>query len=232
MSDTTKHFGKLSKENLSDQVIQHIKDLIASGTLKPGDKLARERELAAAMSISRLPLREALKSLQTLNVIELKPGKGYFVKGLNTSNMLGAIESASPDNLEALTDLKEVRMIFELNAVELACSRITQEDITNMINANSEMKRTLHSSEEQIMVASMDFHKAIIDACKNHLFSAIFACLKDVQYAGRRKSLEIKLRYENAVQEHDQIINAIKDRDAILAKKLMKEHLETSYHTK
>jgi len=231
MPDTSKHFGKLSKDSLSDQLIQRIKDMIASGTLKSGDKLPSERELADAMNISRLPLREALKSLQILNVIELKPGKGYFVKGLDTSNMLGAFESASADNLKALTDLKEVRMIFELNAVELACSRRTEKDILKMKNANNEMKQSLHYSEEKIMAASINFHKAILESCDNQLFSAIFACFKDVQYAGRRKSLEIKLRYENATQEHDRIITAITDRDAILAKQLLKDHLETSYHT-
>lgn len=223
-------FPKLNRANLSDQVMEKIRGMVASGELKQGDKLPSERELSIMFQISRLPLREALKSLQTLNVLETRVGGGYYIRGLEASNLLSFIERTTEQHFETLESWKEARITIEVAAVELACDRRTTEDIRLMRNANECMMRALaKNEEEEVLYDSMAFHNALMEASKNHFYKTILDCFKEVQYQGRRKSWEIAQRYHEAFKEHNAIIEAIVERNPDLAKQLMKRHLTTSY---
>lgn len=230
MSVKQSKFEKLSKANLSDQVMEKIRSMIVAGELKQGDKLPSERELSVMFQISRLPLREALKSLQTLNVVETRIGGGYFIKGLGASNLISFIERTTERHHETLESWKEARITIEVAAVDLACVRRTDEDIDLMRDANDRMMQALEKNEEEeVLFDSMEFHNAVMEASKNHFYKTIMDCFKEVQYQGRRKSWEITERYHQAFREHNDIMEAIVERNAAKAKRLMKLHLETSY---
>jgi|GEM_PF-1420898 Transcriptional regulators len=229
MAKTPEKFKKLNKENLSDQIIYHIKEMIEQEVLKPGEVLPSERELAIKLGVSRLPLREALKTLQFINVLEGKPGKGYIVKGLTVANLLDILDEACESGQPLLNDLKEMRITVEVRAVELACVKRTEKDLEKMLTAIKDMENELNHSDARLIKSSIDFHNSVLKASHNKFFVAILATFSDAVHAGRRRSLTIKDRYKLAIDEHKNIYLAIKARDAQNAVRLMRSHLETGY---
>jgi GntR family transcriptional repressor for pyruvate dehydrogenase complex len=229
MPDLTENFKKLNKENLSDQIISQIKELIAQGIFKPGDMLPSERELAIKLGVSRLPLREALKTLQFISVIEAKPGSGYMIKDLKVANLLEVLDEACEPGQDILNDLKEMRITIEVKAVELACCRKTERDLEKMREAIEEMEIAIEDEPERVIEGSIKFHNAVLKASHNKLFVAILAYFSDVLNEGRKRSLKIKNRYKIAIEEHKRIYQAIEAGDVDTATNLMKIHLETSY---
>ncbi len=123
-------FVKVEKTSISDNIIEQIQTMIESGILNPGDKLPSERELSEKLGVSRVPIREALKILQFINVIEVQQGNNYTIKGMGRARLLDLFEEVSNkgyDNI--LEDLKEIRITIETKAVKLACERRTEEDL-------------------------------------------------------------------------------------------------------
>lgn len=229
MPDSPKEFKKVSKENLSDQIIWQIKEMIENKIFKPGDMLPSERELASKLGVSRLPLREALKTLQFINVIDSRPGSGYIVKDLKIANLLDIMEEAAESGQPILHDLKEMRITIEVKAAELACEKRTEKDLKRMAEAIEEMEQEFLSYDEKLVEASINFHNAVLKASHNKLFVVILDSFSDVIHADRRRALTIKDRYRTAIDEHRNIYNAIKNRDSEAATRLMKFHLEKGY---
>lgn len=225
----SEEFKKVSKENLSDQIIFQIKELIAKGVFKPGDALPPEKELTQKLGVSRFPLREALKTLHFINVFEAKSGGGYVVKGLEVANLLDILDEACESQQNILNDLKETRVTIEVKAVELACAKKTEKDLQRMREAIAEMENEINRDTEKLIAGSIKFHNAILKASHNKIFVAIMAYFSDVVNEGRKKTLELRGRYKIAIEEHKQIYLAIEAGDVDTATQLMKNHLETSY---
>ncbi|MDX9872589.1 MAG: FadR/GntR family transcriptional regulator [Clostridia bacterium] len=229
MSDQLDGFKKLNKENLSDQIIKQIKEMIENGILKPEDRLPSERELALKLGVSRLPLREALKTLQFINVLEVRQGEGYVVKGLDRIKLLDILEEACEPAQDTLNDLMEIRATLEMKAVELACSRRTEKDLARMLAAIEDMERNIDSEDQEIN-ASIEFHNAVMKASHNKLFVAIMACFSDILIEGRMQTWRVKDRYKRAIEEHRIIYDAIKKRDVKAAVECMEKHVTTDLY--
>lgn len=224
-------FEKIDRKNLPDQIIRQIRAMIEKGLLKPNDRLPSERELAEMLGVSRLPLREALKSLQSTNVLDVRPGEGYFVRGIETVRLLEFFEGKLNHEKDMLNDLKEARIIIELGAIDLACERRTEADIKRMRNSNEKMKKAVNEDSEDVIKYSMEFHNHIFEASRNGFLISIMACMNNALYEGRFKSLKtINKRYLLAYEEHNEMLEAIAVRDAERAKSLMRHHLQSSYH--
>lgn len=231
MGEHYESFKRINKESLSDQIIQQIKEMIEKGILKPEDRLPSERDLALKLGVSRLPLREALKTLQFINVLEVRPGEGYVVKGLDTIKLLDILDEACEPAQDTLNDLKEIRITLEMKAVELACTRRTEKDLARLLSAIEDMEKNIDSEDKEIS-ASIDFHNAIMKASHNKLFVAILACFSDIINEGRAKSWLVKDRYRKAIEEHKIIYEAIKKRDVKAAMECMEIHLATAHYNK
>lgn len=229
MSEQLDGFKKLNKENLSDQIIKQIKEMIENGILKPEDRLPAERELALKLGVSRLPLREALKTLQFINVLEVRQGEGYVVKGLDRIKLLDILEEACEPAQDTLNDLMEIRATLEMKAVELACSRRTEKDLARMLAAIEDMERNIDSEDQEIN-ASIEFHNAVMKASHNKLFVAIMACFSDILIEGRMQTWRVKDRYKRAIEEHRIIYDAIKKRDVQAAVECMEKHVTTDLY--
>jgi GntR family transcriptional regulator, transcriptional repressor for pyruvate dehydrogenase complex len=129
----------IKPKRISDQVFDQIRELIYRGTLKPGEKLMTERELAQAMNVSRTTIRDAIQRLVTMGLITQKQGQGTFVKPMEAveeNPLAKAMESQSA----SLVDLLEVRLGLECNAAALAAQRADETDITAMQQSIEEMQ--------------------------------------------------------------------------------------------
>ncbi|PKH03282.1 GntR family transcriptional regulator [Psychromonas sp. MB-3u-54] len=199
-------------ENLTAQLIEAI----VSGEYSPGSKIS-ETELARFFNVSRGPLREAMMRIEALNLVERIPHVGTRVATL------------SP---EKLIEIYAVREALEGMAANLACKNITDQEIAGL-----EMLLEQHQEHiEQVDGASyfhqqgdFDFHYQIIKASRN---SKLISLLCDELYhllrMYRYQSPSTQSRPTHALNEHFQLLTAIKERDAELAEMLMRRHIKRS----
>lgn len=156
-------------------VVSYIEKIITENAIEDG-RLPTEPEIARIVGVSRTPVREAVKILEAIGVIEIRRGIGTFVRP-HARNALGyllmfetAVQKVSPEQLF------EARLMVEHTAAELASIRSTPEDIAGMRDANEELRRLAQSPNpdlDKVTEADIAFHKAVFDACGNPLIAAI-----------------------------------------------------------
>jgi len=217
----------IKPKRISDQVFDQIRELIFRGTLKPGDKLMTERELALAMNVSRTTIRDAIQRLVTMGMIVQKQGQGTFVKLVDT-----ALENPLAKAMEAqnasLDDLLEVRMGLECNAAALAAKRADETDIMAMSQSIDEMQTEIESGRLGTE-ADTAFHMAIAYAAKNPLHILIMRNFYDYLFLGIGENLaclyEDPKNIQEILRQHHAILAAIKARDPHRAYTVMNEHI-------
>ena len=116
-------------KRVSDQAFEQIRDLIFRGQLKPGEQLMPERELAQALGVSRPTVRETIKQLVTMGLLEHRQGQGTFVRSIDDRRGLNPLAAMIEGHNPTLEELLEVRMGLEGQAVSLAAQRATPEDL-------------------------------------------------------------------------------------------------------
>ena len=230
-------------ESISDQsnrlafkVAQQIIASIKNGEYNPGDRLPSERELAEKIGVSRGPLREALSSLQSANIIITKNGAGTFVNKIAPSkrNAFKALASALSD--QSPIDILEVREPIEVKAAFLAAENRTEQDIENMISAFEKQKFLIESGKDP-READMQFHLAIAKATNNTVLEKtmelIFSLMDQDFWEAIMENLSVKVHQnekevEDYISIHESILKAIIDKNGERAQLLMKLHI--NYH--
>jgi GntR family transcriptional regulator, transcriptional repressor for pyruvate dehydrogenase complex len=213
-----------------EKIIIHIRDAISSGKLRPGDRLPPETDLARRLGVSRPTVREALKVLEALNVLESSTGPtgGTFVRTLSE---VGVAEYLK-DSIALLLDIDELtleelwaaREIIEIRTVSMAALRRTEQDLATM-------RRIIESDDYKDFDAyfpDITFHRAIANASKNRLLSLFMLSIHmTIRTLAERYILpEAK---ETSQDQHRLLYEAILDQDEALATMRMKEHLQMAY---
>jgi GntR family transcriptional repressor for pyruvate dehydrogenase complex len=217
-------FKEITPVRLYESAIEQIMDLVKKSELKPGDKLPPERKLAEKLSISRGSLREAFRVLESKGLIKSKAGGGRFIREvkketlIDTENVILNLEKSS------ILELLEAREIFEVKIVKLAAQRATTEDIELIEKALSRMNK-VEISEDNKTELDTDFHLAIASASHNFVFINIIRLHLDLLKDTREKTWKIPGRREEQQEEHQAILQAIKEHDAKKAGEAMLEHL-------
>lgn len=211
-------FKKLKKPMIYESIIEEIKTMVLSGELKPGDRLPPERVMTEMFGISRMSLREALKSLSVIGLIAARPGEGYFVsenydRGISSLNLMSFYSD------DVRFSILETRLIVEPEAVKLAVERITEEQILEMDRCVQEMFAHLDSADQSYYLKPDErFHRLIIEATQNVVLINMMRTLGQL-------IVEIKIARERSAKEHKEILSAIKARDKELAADLMSKHI-------
>lgn len=215
-------------DGLYRKIVEDIKGLVVEGKLKAGEKLPSERELAEQFGVSRVPVREALKTLEFMGIVQYVRGDGVYVRTVNTHDLLQHVEFAVQDNAEdvyrTLEELFEVREAIEIKASQLAAVRRTEQDLEILQDAVLDMERDVQIGRNHKQ-SSMDFHTGIIKASKNKILCRINEALLDLHWLSRQKSAETGGRGPIALDFHRKLLQAIHDKDADTAGELMQEHL-------
>ncbi|HEV7285703.1 MAG TPA: GntR family transcriptional regulator, partial [Kaistia sp.] len=127
-------FEPIERSSVAEQVAKKLLDLVRTKNLRPGDQLPPERELAAAMQVSRPSVREALRGLQILGVLKVRQGGGIYVSSLEASDLLGPLQLLITLNEQNVNALYESRKLIDGGIGRMAAERITPEDLTRMKN--------------------------------------------------------------------------------------------------
>jgi GntR family transcriptional repressor for pyruvate dehydrogenase complex len=218
----------IKPKTISDQVFDQLREIIARGSLKPGEQLMPERDLAKAFGVSRTTIRNAINRLMVMGIVENRQGKGTFVRlpDSRADNPLALAMEAGDADLE---DLLEFRLGLECNSAFLAANRATRDDIRFLEKSIEDMEGEIaeggHGTEPDA-----SFHMAIAYASKNPVQIQIMREFYDFLFYGIRENLahlyEDPERTRSIVAQHTDIMNAIKAHDPKLAFEKMRRHIE------
>jgi len=216
-------FRAIEQRKVSAQIVDQVKSLIANGKLKPGDALPPERELMKVFNVSRPTLREALNTLSTMGFVQMAQRRRTRVKSLVPSNITEPLHHLLKEDVKVSIELVEARSIIETGNARLAAKRATESDIEHMQECLEKMERKLKENKS-FTDEDAAFHLAIAEATHNkiqtHLMFSIYDLLKE----------KVGLCYydddkDTLIQQHTDIIEAIKSGDEAEAHRAMEEHL-------
>lgn len=221
-------FGSIQKENLSHRIIAAIKDHILKEKLKPGDRLATEREMAEAFDVSRSSVREAVKILEAIGVLESRPKHGISVRGFDPQAFFKYLSFGRPANRENILEMLDLRQVVDLGIADMVVERATEEDLAVMSKHIEGMRVSLKAPVE-FYTHDWALHFAIYEATKNPSVQALGGVLIEFFVTAHREwwnwDREIELPH---FHNHEQIYLAIKNRDADGVRDGIRGHLKTS----
>ena len=214
-------FKTFKNENLSEKVSNEIVQMILRGTLKTGEKLPPEPELANQFGISRGVLREALTILGAKGFVKRTPGQGTFIRDLPEVSAQGEDAVMKLFKHASYSDILEVRAPLERLCVELVIKRTSDKELEDL---ESEMEALREKGLSA--VANFKFHLRLAELTKNLILINFISSYSDLINEFAHDVYMIDERYKNSLNEHFFILKAIKNRDTVNAIKAMDEHLK------
>ncbi len=206
------------------QVVDHIRGLIESGVLQPGDRIPPEREFAHTLKISRASLRTGLGYLAAMGVMKVRHGVGTFVAdgpaefNRASLSLMGALHGFQS------WQMFEARVIIESSLAALAAERGKEEHHAALAEEVAEMY-AIADSPSEFLKHDVLFHRIIAQASGNPILAAVVETITSAMYEKRRKTVERANYLREMAEMHREIFRAIRARDPIAAQKQMEHHL-------
>ena len=225
-------FEKITKpQRTYQEVLKQINNLIIEEKLRPGDRLMGEREMAGELGVSRTTLREALRTMEFLGWVEIKPGGGTFIRDAQLNEVISPLALALSVEPTRIEELWETRITLEVECAGLAALRASEDDLQQISHA----LRDMNSNQEDLDAyakADMRFHYLVTQASHNSMMNRLLQTfvahiLELIKKAG-------PLRFSHDIgglctlQEHIFIYDAIVSHNSEQSRILMRKHLEGS----
>jgi len=210
---------------VTDQAIEKIKQMIVAGELKPGDKLPKERDLALRVGVSRSSLREAVRALTLIRVLDTRQGDGTYVTSLEPHLLLDVMSFAIEFSHDrSVLQLLEVRRVLEPAATALAATRISEDELALARARLDDLK--IDASVEKLVEADVDFHRVIVNASGNPILATLVERITSQTIRARRwRAVTDEGVFRRMQGEHEAIYNALKEHDAELARAAATIHI-------
>jgi GntR family transcriptional repressor for pyruvate dehydrogenase complex len=207
-----------------DEVVTKIKALIEKHQLEEGDRLPSERKLSQKLEVSRNQVRAAIQKLEFYGVIKTMPQSGSVITGLGVPSinnmMTDVLDLETPD----FKSLVETRMIIEINAVQMAATRRTEELMREVEAANQVFVDRILNKEPSL-IEDMKFHLALVKASGNTVMYGLMQILvPDIIGHFNREHICDRTQGEKLIREHDAIILGLQNKDVVAAEKALEEH--------
>lgn len=215
-----------TRPDSTEQVIAHVRGLIAGGSLRPGDRLPAERDLALQLGVSRPTIRAGLRALAAMGVIESRHGSGTYIPDgppkLDSEplSFLAALHGFTRD------EMYEARRVLEVSAAGMAAERASAEHMTGIAEEVASLFATM-DDPQQFLVHDIRFHRAVAAASGNPIVASLVEMVSALYYERRRETaaLATDRNLRDAAEMHRQIYQAIRGRDVERARGLMNDHL-------
>ena len=206
---------KMKRMTLKQQVYDYLKNAIIFGEFDPGERLIEEK-IAETLDVSRSPIREAVRMLEK--------------DGLLNVHQTGGVTVVNP-TIEDYRSLYEIRVEMESLAAYYAAERCNEQELQLMRTSIQEMAHEISIGNlKGLLRVNFNFHEIIVRGSRNPFLISMTLQLRGVNSFYRRAIVEGNPRnIHNALKDHEEIFHAIEQRDAPLARKLMKEHIEHDY---
>ena len=214
----------IGKKSVSELVVQRIRDLVKAGHLSAGDKLPAERDLAEQLDVSRPTVREALRALSILGVLEIRHGGGVYVTALNAEELLSPLDFFVSLNAQNMAELFDARIHFEPMLAGLSAERLTDAALDRLATlvsaqvADPEDADLFHDTD-------VEFHKTILEASGNDFLSRFGKLLQVLGDQGRQAFQKRKSIRQQSIEDHQVILAALQARDPVAAQRAMRQHM-------
>ncbi len=213
------------KQGVAQSVVNRILDLVRTRLLRPGDRLPSERQLIEILDISRPTLREALRALSMLGVIESRHGGGAFVTDLEARTLLAPLDFFLSLSETNFGDAFESRRIVEIEIVRKAAKQATEADIADL-NAIVAAHEKILDDPVGFRILDSRFHRKLSDAAGNVVLERIAYGLYNMGLDIRRRATESPVLIRQSTEDHIRIVQAIAGQDAEQAAVEMGIHLD------
>jgi len=217
-------FEVVRRQKVYEAVAEQIERLILK-KLKPGDKLPSERELTELLQVSRSSIRDAIRSMELMGLVEPRQGAGTIVCERPVDSSINPLSNALKRRQELVSELLDFRKMLEPPLAARAAARVSPEDI-------SEMEEILRRQEEKLSLGEAaiaedaEFHYSVALASGNSVVLKVLDILMDLLRDTRERSLQVPGRQHKSLAGHRRILAAIKRRDTEAARSAMRRHIE------
>lgn len=196
---------------LRERIVEFVKDAIIKGRLKPGERVP-ESELAEMFGISRTPIREAFRQLESEGFITFTPRKGAIVSPITDKDVI---------------EFYAIKGLLEGYAAKMACCKISDKEIRRMEDLNSQMTKCAERNDvKNFFKLDNQLHDVFLKICGNDkLYNLIYVLVQQFERF-RKTSLSLSGRMWSSVKQHNEIIEAFKKRDVDLVERLVKANAE------
>ena len=217
----------IKKEILSSSLVKEIQRRISEGEFKSGEKLLPQDKLAAKFGVSRTVLREALKQLALMGLVEMEHGKGTFISSLRPSSMLISLSPLLLMDKISTFEFIEARLFIESAVAFLAAKKASPKDIQDLQELIRGMKENLGKGQkEDFFEKDLNFHLSIAKASKNRVLARFLQTTRDMlqQFIGNAFTMMPEMM-NSAMNYHLKIFRSIKEHDCNNAKRHMEKHI-------
>lgn len=221
-------FKPIKHKRVYEEILDQIRQLVAKGALKPGDRLVSERELSERLQVSRASVREAFSALDMMGILDSKPGEGTFIREEPQDSIIKPLALMFMLYQENSLEVLEVRAILEAGSAALAAMRATEEDI-------AKIKQELDAMEQDVRNGAIGelpdarFHLAVAEAGKNkvlvRLMNTVSDLIVETMRYSRQRLFVTPGNKQMLLEQHQEIYRAIADRDPEAAREAMRAHL-------
>lgn len=208
-----------------DKVIRHIKHLLATEEIKPGDRLPAERRLSEEIGVSRCHIREAIQKLETYGIVKTYPQSGTVVSQMKMQLLESLLTDMLTIDKYDFASLAYVRQVLEVEAVRLCAINRTEDDLITIEKALNACEKYFYTpSKEQKDFA---YHQAIANGSHNPVIASMLLIITPdvLRYYLRYRICAVPA--ENVCREHRDLLLAIKEKDADNAEKIIVKHLSS-----
>ena len=225
--DVPTRFAPVRRASITNEAIKTIKRMIAQGELTAGQRLPAERELAAQLGVSRPSLRECIRALIALNILESRHGEGTFVTSLDPELLAEPIDFVLGINDAAVGSLFEARQVLEGGVAALAAQRATDLELAELGDLVS-ASRAIMDEPDAFVESDVMFHDLIRRSARTPILGSLVTSLGAISTETRRRSVLRTAMRAQAVRDHSAIVAALKARDPERARSAMVDHLDHS----
>jgi len=218
-------YGSLERNSLSEQIADRILQMIKDKQLRPGDMLPPERELAVMMGVSRPSLREALRALSIMNIIDNRQGSGTYVTSLQPEHLVEHLEIIFALDDSTYLNLFAARRILEAGLAELAAKMITDKEIEELQICLTRSYETVED-KEKFLESDLDLHNQILGVTKNSILLLFMRSINKLSLYSRRFTGESLDMRKQTLADHQKIVDALSKRDRMAARQAMLDHLD------
>src|SRR5438309_1725014 len=213
----------IRRSRLYQGIVEQIESLLEKGELRPGDQLPPERALAEQFQVSRASVREALRSLELLGVVETRAGGGTFVRRTGPEDLARPLSNLITRG-HTLTDVIEVRGLIEPAIAASAARRILAGELVEL-RAILQRQAERVAANESYAEEDTRFHELIGQAARNELLVTMLGVIWDVLRSSREQWLQTNQRAHESLDAHRRILNALSAHEPEAARQAAAEHI-------
>jgi DNA-binding FadR family transcriptional regulator len=215
----------IKKTRVAEEVADRIRVLMLDGSFPAGEPLPSERHLAERFGVSRGSIRDALRTLETIGLLETRHGQGTFPHELSVDRLVAPLASVMAYRSDLQDELLDVRRMFEPAVARVAALRATEEDLADLQRILDTQRQKVKTGQSAI-TEDTAFHAVLARATRNRVVMSIMATLNDLLVESRTQSLLQKGRPARSIDGHEAVVAALRRRDAEGASQAMYTHID------